>query len=79
MKKLNQKGEGMVSNIIVLLIVGALGYVGYVYLWPMAVKADSGQTTNATPGPLKNTGGSSPAANMVQGAQAAGEVAASGR
>lgn len=53
MKKLNQKGEGMVSNIIALIVVGALGYVGYVYLWPMAVKADNPRAANATPVPGK--------------------------
>ena len=79
MKRLDQKGEGMVSNLIVLVVLIALGYVGYVYLWPMAVKADNTQSANATPVPAKDAPAGSPAAGMVQGAQAAGEVLGSGR
>lgn len=79
MKKLGQKGEGAVTNIIILVVLGALGYVGYVYLWPMATKSDATQAANATPVPGKDAPAGSPAAGMVQGAQAAGEVYSSGR
>ena len=79
MKRLDQRGEGVVSNLIMLVVVIALGYVGYVYLWPMAVKADSGQTAAATPVPGRDAPAGSPAAGMVQGAQAAGDVLSSGR
>ena len=79
MEKLDQKGGGMVTNLILLAALVGLGYVAYAYLWPMAVKADSGQATNGTPVPAKDAPAGSPAAGMVQGAQAAGDVMSSGR
>jgi hypothetical protein len=79
MKRLDQKGEGMVSTIILVVVLAGLGYVGYVYLWPMATKADNAKSANTTPVPAKDAPAGSPAAGMVQGAQAAGEVLGSGR
>ncbi|HVZ81093.1 MAG TPA: hypothetical protein VHE12_09930 [bacterium] len=79
MKRLDQKGEGMVMNLILLAVVVALGYVGYVYLWPMVDKPGTTQASNATPVPGKDAPAGSPAAGMVQGAEAAGDVLSSGR
>ncbi len=75
----NQKGEGMVKTLLFLLILGAAGYAGYVYLWPMV----SGGDTSAASAPSTLNGGKaiagSPAGAAVQSSEAAGEVMGSGR
>jgi len=77
MKKMNQKGEGMVQNILFVLILAGLGYAGYTYLWPMV----SGPSTPAaqTAAPAGDPKAGSMAGAAVQGAAAAGEVYGSGR
>lgn len=78
MKKINQKGEGMVQNLFFLVVLLALGYVGYVYLWPMV----SGPSTSVSQTAVPATGdpkAGSMAGAAVQGAAAAGEVYGSGR
>jgi hypothetical protein len=75
----NQKGEGMVKTLLFLVILGAAGYAGYVYLWPMV----TGGNAPAASAPASINGGKpiagSPAAAAVQGSEAAGEVMGSGR
>lgn len=75
----NQKGEGMVKVLLFVLILGAAGYAGYVYLWPMVAGGDK----PAASAPSTINGGQpmsgSPAAAAVQGSEAAGEVMGSGR
>ena len=78
MKKLNNRGEGMIQNILFLAVFAGLAYAGYVYLWPK---------TSSTPAPTSQTAASptgdqkagSMAGAAVQGAAAAGEVYGSGR
>ena len=78
----NQKGEGMVKILLVLLILGAAGYAGYVYLWPMVAGGDKPAASAPTPVAALN-GGQPIAGSMsgaaVQGSQAAGEIMGSGR
>jgi hypothetical protein len=75
----NQKGEGMVKALLFLVVLGAAGYAGYVYLWPLVAGADK----PAASAPSTVNGGQpmagSPAAAAVQGSEAAGEVMGSGR
>ncbi len=84
MKRLDPRGEGPLMPVLFLVILGALAYAGYVYLWPMVAGTDkpSQQTSSTDPTPTPETKGTlagSPAAQQVQGAQAAGELMGSGR
>ena len=78
----NQKGEGLVKAILMLALLAVAGYFGYQYLWPM-VNGSGGNNPTAlaqgTPTPGDGTVAGSPAAQQVQGAQAAGELMGSGR
>jgi|GEM_PF-2894337 len=78
MKKVNQKGEGMVQNLLFLVILAGIGYAGYVYLWPMVSGPSSPATQTAAP-PTADQKAGSMAGAAVQGAAAAGEVYGSGR
>lgn len=75
----NQKGDGLLKTLLFLLILGAAGYAGYVYLWPMV----AGGNRPAASAPTTINGGkpvaASPAGAAVQGSEAAGEVLGSGR
>jgi len=70
----------MVKTLLILLILGAAGYAGYFYLWPMV---GGGNNTPAASAPSTLNNGQpiagSAAGAAVQGAQAAGEVMGSGR
>ena len=85
MKHFDQKGEGPLIPILLLCLFGGLIYAGYIYLWPLVAGTDKPPAQAAsidatpTPGEAKGTLASSPAAQQVQGAQAAGELLGSGR
>lgn len=76
MKRLGQKGEGMVQNLLFILVLAGLGYAGYVYLWPMVAGPEPAAAGTPAAGGAK---AGSPAGAAVQGAAAAGEVYGSGR
>lgn len=78
MEKLNQKGEGMVQNLLFLLVLAGLGYAGYVYLWPM-VSGPSPPASQAVAPAAGDPKAGTMSGAAVQGAAAAGEVYGSGR
>ncbi len=84
MKKINQKGEGMVSTILILIVLAGAGYAGYVYLWPMVSGSDKpvpqAASAEVTPTPSETTGKAGGMAGAaVQAGQAAGDLYSSGR
>ena len=80
MKKIDQRGEGAFSTILLVIFLAGLAYAGYVYLWPMVSGPENPvpQTANSTPVPGDAKAGS-PAAAAVQGAEALGELSSGGR
>ena len=83
MKKINQKGEGLVSTLLILALLAGAGYAGYVYLWPMVSGPDKpapAAAAQVTPVPAESTGkAGGMAAAAVQAGQAAGDLYSSGR
>ena len=71
-------GEGMVQNLLFLIVLAGLGYAGYVYLWPMVAGPGTPKTQTAAPAAGDPKPGSMAGA-AVQGAAAAGELYSSGR
>jgi len=73
----NEKGEGMLVNLIMLAFLAAGAYFAFIYFWPKAGVSDKPSSATATPsgGPIAV----SPAGQQVQGAQAAGDLMGAGR
>jgi hypothetical protein len=78
-----EKGEGMLGLILILAVVGGLGYAAYYYFLSdnskgMSAAQSQGASAEATPA-ASNTNGQDPkagsmAGSAVQGAQALGEL-----
>lgn len=85
MGNLGQKCEGPFRAILLLCLLAGLAYACYIYLWPTVAGNDkpilqtASTDVTSTPGEGKGTSAGSPAAQQVQGAQAAGELLGIGR